>query len=69
MEEVMSELLSLPRLARRLGITRKWLKAEADNGRLPCLKAGGRYLFDLAAVQLVLRKRASHNDNGGHHAE
>ena len=57
-EETMSELLTLSHLARRLGVTKKWLKAEAENGRVPSLKADGRFLFDLAAVEKVLRERA-----------
>jgi hypothetical protein len=61
----MSELLSLPRLARRLGVTKKWLRAEAEGGRVPCLKADGRYLFDLEAVEKTLRDRAEKGvDNG-----
>ena len=69
LEEAMSELLSLPRLARRLGITRKWLKAEADAGRLPCLNAGGRYVFDLEAVQEALAKRAAEHVEGVDHGK
>ena len=34
----MSEVLSLPRLARRLGITRKWLKSEATAAGCPASK-------------------------------
>jgi len=65
----MSELLSLPHLARRLSLTRKWLKAEAHAGRLPCLNAGGRYVFDLEAVQEALAKRAAQDSKGVNHAE
>ena len=46
----MPELLSLPRMARRLGVTQRWLRSEADAGRVPCLRAGDRYLFNLPAV-------------------
>ena len=60
----MSELLNLNQLARRLGITKKWLKTEADNGRLPCLKAGRRYLFNLEAVNMALLKRTAEEQNG-----
>lgn len=55
----MESLLTLPRLARHLGVTATWLRAEADAGRLPCLKAGRRYLFDPQAVEAVLLQRAS----------
>ena len=61
----MNEVLSLGRQARRLGVTKKWLQAEAEAGRVPSLKAGGRYLFDPEAVQKVLHDRAG---KGGRHA-
>lgn len=54
----MSELLSLPRAARRLGVSAQWLKAEAVAGRVPCLRADSRYLFDIDAVVQALRPRA-----------
>jgi len=54
----MTELLSLPRAARRVGVTAKWLKTEADAARVPHLRAGSRYLFDLAALSECLRARA-----------
>ena len=47
----MSELLSLSRLARRLGVTQQWLRDQADCDTIPCLKAGKRYLFNVSAVQ------------------
>lgn len=55
----MSELLSLPRAARRIGVTAKWLRTEADAGRVPCLRADSRYLFDVDAVTHSLAKRAA----------
>jgi excisionase family DNA binding protein len=55
----MSELLSLARMARRLGVTQDWLRSEADAGRVPCLKAGKRYLFNAAAVQDALAAKAA----------
>ena len=55
----MSELLSLARAARRLGVSSRWLKAEATAGRVPCLRADSRFLFDEAAVTEVLRERAA----------
>lgn len=53
----MPEILPLNRAARRLGVTSKWLKAEADAERVPCLPAGSRYLFDMAVVAEVLAER------------
>ena len=54
------EILSLARMARRLGVTSTWLRAEADAGRVPSLRAGSRYLFAPTAVELVLAERATH---------
>ena len=53
------EVLSLGRMARRLGVTITWLRAEADAGRIPCLRAGTRYLFCPSAVANVLAERAA----------
>lgn len=58
----MPEIRSLNRAARQLGVTAKWLKAEADQGRLPCIRAGNsRYLFDMGALfeSLSTRIRSS----------
>ena len=55
----MSELLPLSRAARRLGVSARWLKSEATAGRVPCLRADSRFLFDEAAVTEALRKRAA----------
>ena len=63
----MSELLNLPQMARHLGVTSKWLKESADVGRVPCLKAGTRYLFDLEAVKATLAKEAAQSRQGGYH--
>lgn len=55
----MPELLNLSRAAHRLGVPARWLRAEADAGRVPCLRAGARrYLFDSSALEEALRQRA-----------
>jgi hypothetical protein len=36
----MAELLTLARMARRLGVSQEWLRNETDTGNVPCLKAG-----------------------------
>ena len=51
-------LLNLARMARRVGVTQAWLKAEAEAGRVPLLRAGTRYLFSEAAVREALLDRA-----------
>ena len=45
-------------MARRLRVTVRWLRDEAEAGRLPCLKAGDRFLFCPKTVEAALLKRA-----------
>jgi excisionase family DNA binding protein len=45
-------------LAAVTGLPRAWLRAEADAGRLPCVRAGRRRMFDLDAVVRELNSRA-----------
>lgn len=49
--------LNLRELARRLRVPAKWLRAEADAGRIPHLRAGTALLFDPVAVERVLFDR------------
>jgi hypothetical protein len=60
METTHASLLPLGPMARRLRVTTAWLRAEADAGRIPCLRAGARYLFAPDAVERVLSERAAH---------
>ena len=46
-------------MARHLGVTLRWLRAEAEAGGIPCVRAEERLLFDPAAVERVLLERAS----------
>jgi excisionase family DNA binding protein len=55
----MGEVLTVNRMARRLGVTARWLRAEAEAGRVPCLRAGNRYLFNPLAVEQALAQRAA----------
>jgi len=64
----MNELLSLPRMARRLGVTQQWLRHQANADKIPCLKAGNRYLFNPIAVQKVLATKAARAERGGNDA-
>lgn len=57
-------VLSLPRMARRLGVTSRWLRAEADAGRIPCLRAGSRYLFAPVAVETAVAAMAAEAKGG-----
>ena len=61
----MTELLTLVRMARRIGVTQKWLQAEANAGRIPYLKAGNRLLFNPLAVQEALAAKAARTRQGG----
>ena len=61
----MSDLLSLSRMARRLGVTQQWLRREAEAGNIPCLKAGNRFLFNPVAVQEALATKAARTRQGG----
>lgn len=53
------DLINLIGLARELGLSRNWLKAEAVARRIPSLKAGRRLLFSLPAVKAALADRAA----------
>ena len=65
----MSELLTLQRMARRLGVTVRWLKNEAEAERVPCLRAESRFLFDPQTVTLALAERIRQKRiAGGDHA-
>lgn len=61
----MSELLSMARMARRIGVTQQWLQEQADAGNVPCLKAGKRYLFNAVAVQEALAAKAANRASSG----
>ena len=61
----MSDLLSLARCARHIGVTSAWLRIEAKAGRVPCLLAGKRLLFNPTAVQEALATKAANTRQGG----
>jgi len=52
------KLVSLRELSREIRVPATWLRGEADHGRLPHLRAGKGYLFDLESVREALRARA-----------
>ena len=48
-------LLPLPAMARQLRVSRRWLREEAEAGRLPCVKVGAsKYLFAPPVVEAAL---------------
>jgi excisionase family DNA binding protein len=54
-----SDLLTLHQLAVRLRLSRDWLREEATAGRLPCLRAGRKLLFNFSTVERILAERAA----------
>jgi hypothetical protein len=52
-----TKYLRVDELARVTRLPAAWLKREADGGRLPCIRAGRRRMFDLAAVLKALAER------------
>ena len=59
MDSTHASLLPLGPMAQRLRVTAAWLRAEADAGRVRCLRAGKRYLFAPEAVERILAARAA----------
>ncbi len=65
----MNEVLSLGRMARRIGVSRQWLRERAAVGDVPSLKAGTRYLFNPMAVEATLAAKAASPTKGVPHAQ
>lgn len=59
-------LIPLNEMARRLRVTLKWLRGEADAGRIPHLNADGRILVDPKVVEDVLAERARTRPEAAH---
>jgi hypothetical protein len=58
-------LLPLAAMARLLGVSSKWLRAEAEAGRIPHLPAGNTILFDADLVERLLVERARRSAPAG----
>jgi hypothetical protein len=56
------EILTLRAMAKRLGVSVRWLREEANAGRVPSLPAGKQMLFNPLAVVESLAIAAS-NEN------
>ena len=52
------KLLQVGPTARRFRVPVRWLRAEAEAGRIPCVKAERVLLFDPEAVERILLERA-----------
>jgi hypothetical protein len=63
-------IMPLGPMARLLGVTSRWLRAEAEAGRIPHLPAGDTILFDADLVEQLLAERARRpvTEQGGRHA-
>ncbi len=48
----------LSEMARVLGVSVRWLRAEAERGALPHVKTDGGMLFDRVTVERILSERA-----------
>ena len=59
------QFISITEASRRFGVPLAWLKAEAQAGRIPSLRAGRRLLFNLEAVEQVLLERAAGTNHKG----
>jgi len=64
MNDSHTKLIPLGAMAQRLRVAAKWLREEAEAGRIPHLAAGARILVDPDAVERVLVKRAKRVDGG-----
>lgn len=51
--------LHLGAMARQLRVPAKWLRAEAEAGRIPHLRAGSALLFDPEVVERIVLQRLS----------
>lgn len=65
MEIEKNKLVKTGAMARRLGVPVRWLRAEAEAGRIPALKAENVFLFDPDIVidRLAERARKGANDD------
>jgi hypothetical protein len=60
------QLMPLSQLARQLCVPVRWLRDEADAGRIPCLRAGRTLLFDAEHVERLLAERARQGEGATH---
>lgn len=57
----MGRKMLLKAAAEELGISAYFLRLEAKSGRIPCIKSGNRYIFDLELCEEFLRNKALQN--------
>lgn len=54
------KLLNVVDMADILGVPPLWLKKQADEGVVPCLKIGSKFLFSVSATVRHVHEMASH---------
>jgi len=59
----MGKRMLLNHAAEALGVTPYFLRTEAKAGRIPYLKSGNRYIFDIEQVEGFLKDKALQNMN------
>jgi len=69
MKKPTDKLVPVQRAANLLHVPSNWLRAEAEQGRIPHLRAGARILVDVDAIErLLVRRAASTTGKEVHHA-
>jgi excisionase family DNA binding protein len=61
------DVVTLVKLARELGVAATWLRKMAVDGKVPCVRAGKRFLFARSAVRKALATLAAEPVKGGGH--
>jgi len=51
-------------MARLARVSCQWLRQEAEEGRMPCLRVGDAFLFNTDAVENELLQRAAEKPRG-----
>lgn len=64
-----TRLVSLAVMARLIHVPTRWLRAEADAGRIPALRAGDRYVFVPQVVEATVAQRIREQARRHPHAE
>jgi len=54
-----NKLTTVAELSAELRVPIRWIKAEAEAGRLPHLKVGRRFFFNIDAIRAALAERAA----------
>lgn len=62
MQERGRNLLPLRRMAARLGVPSRWLREQAESGKVPGLQAGNRWLFVPDVAEAAVQAMAKGGD-------